>query len=149
MNHENKTPRPHRTVIVEVGPWREEIDVGLAPLITEMWKAGIETMMCCQEVELGIAWIEFSEIKELYRFLNLVTRYEPGSDTRYNRINWHVRGPMSTPEWTYQFNLHDMFEGEEEQTIHELARFYATVGVYFPATDISVLLQRLRVHNQA
>ncbi|MFO1045241.1 MAG: hypothetical protein U0941_25980 [Planctomycetaceae bacterium] len=64
--------------------------------------ASIETMMSCQEVSPGIAWIEFPEVEELLRFLNIVTRYEPEADTLYNRICHQVVGPTSRPHWEYQ-----------------------------------------------
>lgn len=139
----------HRTVIVEIGAWREEIDEALAPLIREIWTTGIETMMCCQEVEPGIAWIEFPSVEELFRFLNLVTRYEAGIDTLYNRINHQRTGPMSAPVWEYRLDLMDIFEGQEEQVIDGLACFEGMASVFFPTTDIPVLLQRLQAVNAA
>ena len=139
----------HKTVTVEISDWKADIDEVLAPLIAALWTAGIETMMCCQEVEPGIAWIEFTSVEELFHFLNLVTRYEPGVDTRYNRIDHQLTGPMSAPVWEYQLNLTDIFEGQEEQVIGGLVCFDATVGVYFPTTDIPVLLQRLQAFNNA
>jgi hypothetical protein len=149
MSVENRDSRPHPTVIVEVGPWREEIDEALAPLIRETWRAGIETMMCCQEVDPGIAWIEFESVEELYRFLNLVAHYEPGVDTLYNRIYDERVGPASAAAWQYQLNLMDIFEDQEEQTVYGLACFTATVGLCFPVTDIPVLLERLEALNNA
>lgn len=149
MIPEDENLRPHPTIIVEVGSWREEIDVALAPLIREIWKAGIETMMSCQEVEPGIAWIAFPAVEELFHFLNLVTRYEPEVDTLYNRIHHQRTGPMSAPVWDYQLNLMDIFEGQEEQTSDGLVCFHATVGVRFPTTDIPVLFQRLQAVDHA
>ena len=149
MSGENQNQRPHATVTVEVGSWCEEIDEALAPLIRQIWIAGIETDMSCQETEPGIAWIEFPGIEALFRFLNLVTRYESGVDTLYNRIRYQLTGPMSAPVWEYQLNLMDLFEGQEEQTNDGLTYFDATVGVYFPATDIPVLLERLQAINNA
>ncbi len=149
MNSSTNNSRPHRTVLVEVGPWCEEIDEDLALLIKEIWNAGIETMMSCQEVEPGIAWIEFDAVNELLRFLSLVTIYEPGVDTLYNRINHQRLGQMSAPEWWYRFSLMDIFEGQEEQVVEKEACFDATVGVYFPTTDIPLLVQRLEAFNNS
>ncbi|NQT40161.1 MAG: hypothetical protein HQ581_21900 [Planctomycetes bacterium] len=137
----------HTTVVVQLDDWKEEIDEVLAPLIQEIWMAGISTVMSCQEVEPEVAWIEFPSIEELFRFLNLITRYEPGVDTLYNRILHQLTGPMSAPAWEYQLNLMDIFEGQEEQIIDGLACFDAMAGVYFPTSDIPVLLQRLRALN--
>ena len=147
MTVSDQNVRSHSAVIVAVGPWREEIDEDLAPLIREIWKAGIETLMSCQETEPGIAWIEFDSIPELLRFLDLITTYEPGVDTLYNRIHHQLTGPMSAPTWEYQLNLMDMFEGQEEQLIDQRACFDATVGVYFPQTDIPRLVDCLESFN--
>ncbi len=106
-------------------------------------------MMSRQETEPGIAWIKFNSVEELFRFLNLVTRYEPGVDILYNRIYNQRTETMSVREWEYQLNLMDMFEGQEEQTIDGLACFDATVGAYFPTADIAGLLQRLQALNHA
>ena len=149
MEREQQNQRPHSTVTVEVDPWREEIDEVLAPLIRQIWIAGIETVMSCQETEPGIAWIEFPGVEALFRFLNLVTRYESGVDTLYNRIRYQLTGSMSAPVWEYQLNLMDIFEGQEEQTSDGLTCFEATVGAYFTVTDIPVLLQRLQAFNDA
>jgi hypothetical protein len=135
------------TVIVEVGSWRAEIDVTLAPLIREIWIAGIETMMSCQETQPETAWVEFVSVEETLRFLNLVTHFESGVDTLYNRIFHRRSGPMAAPVWEYQLNLLDIFEEQEEQIIDGIACFEATAGVDFPRSDISVLLERLRAVN--
>ena len=141
--------REHSTVTVTVGDWSAEIDVDIAPLIREIWKAGIETMMSCQEALPGIAWIEFPEVKEILRFLNMVTLFEPGIDTLYNRINPTLTGAKSAPDWEYQFNLLDNLADEEEQVVAGLTVFDATVGVFFPVTDMPVLIDRLRIFNDA
>lgn len=139
----------HTTVIVQVADSKAEIDEALAPLIQELWRAGITTTMSCQELEPEVAWIEFPSIEELFRFLNVTTRYEPGVDTLYNRILDQLTGPMSAPTWEYQLHLMDIFEGQEEQIVDGLACFDAMVSVYFPTTDIPVVLQRLQAFNNA
>lgn len=149
MSNEIPSDRYHPAITVTVGPWCEEIDIVLAPLIREIWIAGIETFMSCQETEPGISWIEFPGVAELLEFLNLVTRYEEGADTLYNRINYQLTGQLSAPTWFYQLNLLDIFEGQVEQTVDGNSCLEATVGVYFPSTDIPVLLERLKKFNAA
>jgi hypothetical protein len=147
LNEQIRDPRGHETIAVNVGNRCEEIDIEIAPLIREIWMASIDTLMSCQEVSPGIAWIEFPEVEELLRFLNIVTRYEPGADTIYNRICHQIVGPTSTPHWEYQVNLWDMFQSQEEQLDEGAVRFFATVGVYFPTAEIALLMERLRVFN--
>ena len=39
----------HKTVLVELGRWREDIDKNIAPLILETWKAGVSTDYSCED----------------------------------------------------------------------------------------------------
>src|SRR6266568_2282062 len=91
--------RRHRAVMVHVGKMREEIDEKLVPLIREIWKADIQTMMSCQETEPGIAWIEFDSVDDLRKWLNIVAEYEEGVDTLYNRVNYRLAATTSVPLW--------------------------------------------------
>lgn len=78
--------REHETVLVREGDMEAEIDVKIAPLVREVWKAGIETNMSCQEDGFGLVWLEFPGEKELLSFLAIVVnRYEEGRDSVYNR----------------------------------------------------------------
>jgi len=134
---------------VEVGDHREQIDADLAPLIEQLWKAGIETMMSCQETEPGIAWIEFDSPADILRFLNLVLWYEDGPDSLYARANWQRFAPTPPGSWEYQFNLVDILEDQEEQTVEGFVFLDSTVGLYFPRSDIPELHGRLMGRNQS
>ena len=63
---ETPSLRRHAAVVVEHGDLREEIDVQIAPLILETWKAGIQAMMSCQETDPGMAWIEFDSPEDMH-----------------------------------------------------------------------------------
>lgn len=75
--------RRHATLVVKVGDQKEEIDEMIAPLIRELWIAGISTAMSCQEEYRETAWIEFHFIDELERFLNIVAEYDAGGHSLY------------------------------------------------------------------
>lgn len=49
-----------------------DVDVGLAPIVLELWKAGISTLLSCQEVTDGVAWLKFASVKDATRFLTIV-----------------------------------------------------------------------------
>ncbi|MEX1027385.1 MAG: hypothetical protein WD049_05170 [Candidatus Paceibacterota bacterium] len=142
---DNTGPPHHPAVIVEVGDCRVEIDKALAPLIQQMWLAEIDTCQSCQEAKPGMAWIAFPDVEELMRFLQLVTRYESGIDTLYNRILKEFAGPTSAPAWEVELELWDegFVYGEGVVSLAE------NLGVYFPVTDIPVLIQRLEEFNLA
>jgi len=139
--------RRHKAITVHVGDMKEQIDVLLAPLIRAIWKAGIRTIMSCQETEPGISWIEFESADDLGRFLNIVAEYEEGADTLYNRISNWFAGPMSAPSWEYQLNLFDYRFGVDDYK--GPTDFLVCVSVYFPHGDLPILLERLQRHNAA
>ncbi len=103
--------RPHhRQVTVQVGDWQAEIDEGIAPLIQEIWRAGIETFMSCQQDFHGWIWIQFADVKNAVAFLNVVAPYEEateGPDTLYSRMHhWFPNhGPISN--WLYELDVQD------------------------------------------
>jgi hypothetical protein len=66
----------HQQVVVEVGDRKAQVDVGIAPLIRELWVADIDTCLSCQQDWLGRIWIDFSSVEEMVSFLNVVARYE-------------------------------------------------------------------------
>jgi len=145
---ETAPERHHPSIVVAHGELREEIDVKIAPLILEIWKAEIGTMMSCQETEQGIAWIEFDSPEDLQKFLNIVIEHEPGADVLYNRVNRQLAGNQSLPSWEFLVNFLDLCEDTEEQCDFGIVDFELTIGVYFPHADIPVLLERLKSTNQ-
>ena len=140
--------RPHKTVLLHYQNEDVEIDEVLAPLIQEIWKADIVTMMSCQETESGIAWIEFDSMDDLLKFLNIVSEYEEGVDTLYNRINHQLTGDITKPIWHYQVNLQDLDEYEPDREDGGLVDFLATVGIYFPHEDLPIIFERIQAFNQ-
>ena len=146
MSNNHFSSRPHKTVVLRYESEDVEIDEELAPLIQEIWKADIATYMSCQETDRGIAWIEFDSMHDFLGFLNIVTKFEAGADTLYNRINLQLTGEISSPTWEYQVNLLDI--DEEGRKAGGVVDFFASIGVYFPHEDLPVILQRLQAHNQ-
>jgi transcriptional regulator with XRE-family HTH domain len=144
---------PHKQVPVQVGRLQAEVDEGIAPLIEAIWRAGIETVMSCQQNTRGCVWLCFPHACEAEKFLNLVARYEDGEDELYWRINpeWDNRGPL--PRWEYSVNIEDLAlvnVGDEdviEYAYDPPPAFLFSVSVRFPPQDLPVVLQRLREHS--
>ena len=61
--------RRHAATWVHVGDQSADIDSALVPLITQVWKAGIQTDGSCEEGETtpDYAWIGFSSAEHLCR----------------------------------------------------------------------------------
>ena len=76
----------HCTVHVTFGEQHADIDKGIAPLIREMWRAGIVTSQCCQDSPPGWIWLEFMSSFELEKFLDIVGAYENTVGSLHDRM---------------------------------------------------------------
>lgn len=151
----NNNASRHKQLLITWGGQETEVDEELAPLILGLWKRGIVTVNSCQENQPGIAWIEFLTAEDAAAFLDLVARYEEGVDTLYNRINhrwdWTDENkPLSAPFWKYDVHPIDAGIVEEltdEGTMSEehmgVNKFYFSVSIRFPRTDLPRILERV------
>lgn len=143
----------HEQVTVQVGDREADIDKAIAPLIEELWKADIDTVMSCQENEPGIIWIEFAETYDAERFLNIVGHVEEGIDTLYNRISmtwFDDNSEMSAPYWDYSISVDDCAQDNDGETVEwdeDAPRFHLSPSIRFPQSDYDVVLRRMRRHN--
>ena len=62
----------HAAVAVDHNGITKMIDEGIAPLIEEIWKAGIWTANSCEENRPGWMWIEFLRTMDAVKFLNII-----------------------------------------------------------------------------
>ena len=141
--------RHHEAVRVRVGNRQAQIDRDIAPLIREIWGAGIETIMSCQQDGSGRVWVHFSNISNGVRFLNIVARYEPGPGNLYARM--HPRFEFDETVWWYEvheddFALHD--EARTEERYEGPPDFFFTFTVRFPPADLPEVVERLREYNR-
>jgi hypothetical protein len=63
----------HKTVKVLLGQ-EIDIDVKLAPLIRQVWDAGLMTCQCCQEYRPGEACIDFPGTEDVCEFLHVAQK---------------------------------------------------------------------------
>ena len=149
--------RRHATVVVEVGDQAASIDVDIAPLIRELWRARICTSKSCQENRPGIVWIQFPTERDAATFLGIVAEYEKGIDTLYNRIaNVWKSEHVKLAFWEYKVHPTDLSlqleSDESDQSRNEshqgISEFVFSVSIRFPKEDVSVLIERLRQHNE-
>ncbi|MGB4707084.1 MAG: hypothetical protein WBH28_01370 [Fuerstiella sp.] len=85
----------------------------------------------------------FDSIEDLSRFLDLAVSFDDTPDSLYSRVNWQRFDHVPDRSWDFQFNLVDILQGREEQENNGTCWFVATIGVYFPQSDIETLTQRL------
>ena len=148
FQEEPVVPGEHKTVLVRVGGNEEQIDAEIAPLIAEIWRAGIETVMSCQDSPAGFVWIEFPSDMDARLFLDAVTEYEDGPDTLYNRIAhvWHVGPETEAFFWIYDTFPEDtsLDYGSDGVVSHTGAPdFCFSYSVRFPRTDLPTVLARM------
>ena len=150
----------HKQVHINWNEWEDDVDEGIAPLILEIWKADIYTMMSCEENRRGIMWIMFPDALYAQEFLNIVAhQYEEDNDGLYQRISngWTKHRKDDAPgTWEYDVSIDDYSVElimDDEQNIEEErctgpADFVIGLSVRFPKTDYPVLLEQMKKYNQ-
>jgi hypothetical protein len=151
--------KAHKTVTVRVGIMEAQIDVGLAPLIEEIWKADILTLNSSEENHPGIAWIEFRSSDDASRFLDIVAgEYDDDLRGLYNRIRQEWDDSDGPVEGTWDFAIYpvdrsvDQWITDEDMIEEEPIGppdFDFTVSIRFPREDLELLLARMRARRTA
>ena len=160
--------RTHPARIVSAGGWTAEVDVELASLIVEVWRAGIETIHSCQDVgeniaalardlphlapvarrEAGRASIGFADVAGLVAFHDALAS-SGRRDGFYERmLHW-----ASPDAWQCVIGLHDPGlvggEGTPSGDGTPASRIAAvSFQVRFPRSDIEEMTERLGRHNR-
>ena len=124
------------------------IDADIAPLITALWKSGIDTLNSCQDNGPDHqVWIEFATAYDASRFLNAVIGRFGNDRTVYGRA---MGTAMDTPDaWTYAVFPHNF--GIDEQIIDDelVERRIGpndvdfSISIRFPRRDFAPILRRL------
>lgn len=138
----------HKQVPVKIGSSSINIDEMIAPLIEEMWKSFIMTTSSCQEFweESGRAWIAFPNEHELKKFLNLVGDNSniDDMDSLYRRIS----PPAFRAEELNAWEFGVMVDDDNICYGGGLCNFQLHFHVWFPQSDIPLLLKKLKQNNQ-
>ena len=147
----------HKQRLVRYGDIEAKIDVEIAPLIEEIWKAGLYTCNSCQgNPDKNWIWIEFFNSYDAAKFLNIVAKYEEDTNLLYNRIThgWDDMEKDITGFWKYNLFPKDLGlieKSDEDDSIEEShegkCEFIFNVSIRFPNSDLSTVLKRLRINN--
>jgi hypothetical protein len=134
-----------------------EIDCEIAPLILELWKAGIQTANSCEDnVPRGFVWIQFLTVPDAERFLDVVGHYDDDGQesvpSRYRRILGEGEWP---DDWIYSTGLEDWSvecEVDGDDTIREtrtqaFPAFRFWMSVRFPRADLPWVVDKLKTYN--
>jgi len=146
----------HQRKYITVGGRQDDVDVDIAPLIEELWKADIEIIGSCQEVERGFVQLHFYALDDASKFFGAVARYSTKAKSIYRRIQDTSESP--TPRrmhWTYDIYPQDINEdylSEEKDNNYEGEYghpcFVFGCVLEFPRKDCRVVLKRMKRYNE-
>ncbi len=144
----------HKQVLIEENGMRAEVDENIAPLIRELWKLHILTLMSCEDnVPEGWIWIKFNDSHGVKRFLDIIAaEYDEDSDSLYDRATRH--GSYGENSWQYEILPDDksikLIYGTEEifaQRIGTKTDIRLHISVRFPQSDYDEVLKKMVAHN--
>ena len=148
----------HQQVTVTVGEQSAEVDARLAPLIEELWKAGMQTWQSCERhVATKKVWINFVTAADAEAFLDVVVGGE--GSTKWSRAEYWYFGeyePIATPMPAAVAEPHHPEGWEFHATAQDLRlgtgkppAFCISIAVLFPRKDLKRVIERLQAWNAA
>jgi hypothetical protein len=145
----------HKQVRVKANGQAAYVDEGIAPLIKEIWRAGIQTIMSCQKGAYGFVWLNFVDTEDAGEFLNIVAEYSRDSDSLYKRM--FGRDAENPKSWIYKFHAEDynlvQYLNEEADAFDEYHEgqpcFFFTVSIWFPPSDLPAVMERFATRRKA
>jgi hypothetical protein len=135
----------HAQTHIKHGEQEADVDVGIAPLILELWRGGWETWTSCQEQPDGRAFVDFFEATEAEAFL-LVASGPPSDEVEsiFNRIY-----SEDEPDDWIRFRRDRAWVLTAHACRYESGEIGISIGVAFPSSDIDEVTQRLHESNDA
>ena len=122
----------HRQVHIEYGARQAEVDEGLGPLVLELWKANLATVLSCEEVNPGLAWLKFATPGEAKAFLRIAGAGSPQVIDELPELPEHQLASKSRRRlWSYH--------------VHPRC----TVSLHAPMASLAIALARLKAFNRS
>ena len=148
----------HPQVVVTVGARTALVDAGLAPLIEQLWRAGIDTRQSCEaHSATGKVWISFPTATDAELFLNAVVstdqtgwaRAETWSFGQYESAAQPLPGSTAYEQGDHPagWEFHAWVEDGALGT-GDAAEFWIGIAVLFPRHDLDQVLERVRLWNE-
>jgi hypothetical protein len=156
----------HRQTHIRHADREADVDEKLAPLILELWRAGIDTMRSCQRHSATRkVWITFAEAVGAETFLNIVS----GSNRDGRRQKWARReswyfgqydpdsGPLTPDAWSplnpagWEFHASvddDSLSDDGDRWVADDPAFRIEIAVLFPARDLEAVTKAVRAWNR-
>jgi len=140
----------HKTVLVEHGRWRKNIDKNIAALILETWKAGVSTDYSCEdEREPGDeeAWVVlgFPSVASARKWVRIIAAHRKDGRWLHNqemRVACREMQRRGLACWRWETYAYDAVFRATGPT-----RLDFGVLVRFPRSDLRTVTRRLRANN--
>lgn len=132
------TPLPYK---IDGKTHMVNIDDGIVPLMTEIWKAEIDTLNSCENnIPRDYVWIEFKDADHIERFLSIVF-----VDVKLTDSIIHMCNSISTgKKWIFPRDV-DLEWDDETDIINNVGLIHS---IRFPKTDLEFVLKQLTEFNK-
>lgn len=141
-----------------------EVDVMLAPVIEEIWRAEIDTVSCCQDAadlgaeflqarphlaaraqyNAGYAYVDFPDEDDAAAFLDAVANAGPRDDFYERMTHWAAPGA-----WRKHAHFWDVGRLESDDDEGYASDFrLGSAQICFPISDIDEIVRRLQRYNE-
>ena len=121
----------------------EAVDVGIAPLLWELWQAlGMCTLNSCQDDD-GMVWLHFFSGEPAAAFLNIATALTPDGEAHGYVESLRIRAIGSNRTWDYDAFPVNFAEDDDPPNIT------MTVSIRFPISEYPDVLSCLQRHNES
>jgi hypothetical protein len=138
----------HDQVRVRVNGMDARVDIGMADLLRECWRAGIYTTMSCENqgridgAAVDMAWLQLPG-PSAEGFIDIISADLIDGTPAERELFCHIHHSGIDPErerswWRYQVS--PRYVGERVRLV---------VSIRFPVADLPLLTARLRDHNRA
>jgi hypothetical protein len=140
----------HEQVRISCEGREEDVDAEIAPLVLALWQAGVDVLCSCQELEPGLACLQFADVADATKFLDLVGEF-PGLDEEFlDTLYARVSGRSAEGNWLFNAFPKDRsvaegpVEGDHIVIQNGPPNFHLRVAVRFPTDDIAGALERIK-----
>jgi hypothetical protein len=154
--------RFHPVSLVTLGDRSDYVDVELALLVLELWRAGLSTDICCQDLgeffgavadgdpqglllaerHLGRAVVVLPWPGDLFTMYDIVASNGPRDEFFDRMVDWSKPGA-----WVRAVGVIDEYTGDDERRPPEFGCY--GIAWTFPRSDITEVASRLQRHNDS
>jgi hypothetical protein len=152
-NEEDLFPkREHRQVSLLHPEWNEviEVDEGISELIVLLWRAEVNTMLCCEENRPGYMFIRFVTAYGLEKFFNMLAINRDKELGNHDSLYHRVIDPDQEGGWEYDILVEDIgneIDEAKDKVVYTLPpEVIFTASVLFPISDYPQVLKCVNQH---